>query len=404
MPNPSDPTIPPMPTPATCDLLVSFMNTQPGYSVHFQCNMDNTPANCVQACAEGGPEVNAMCNATGTQPQSQAMIDFLGYGSYECGLQTGVATDCGCEHVWGPDACPAPSPPPSPPPPACGICSVFCASGDAPPPTQSTCDLLVQFMDSQPGSSGAYFCDLEGAPPGCVQACADGGLEVNDVCNALGNEAGASAIFAAIGYGEYSCDVQSILATSCGCQHMYGPVACSLPPPSPNAIQLVNPPAPPAPPGADPFFPYCGCQRQASSPYSFNLTSVTPGSEGDVVCGVVRTQSCDGPDSCCSADLYKAAFHINDQCSGAVEWTTYGGKVRYPSFERQYGPGRTIFKVTQMQDLNANNADGLEICFQLRAPCMSLSEFCFGGDQCEVALFDSKNLCCPTASLPPPVL
>ncbi len=49
-----------------------------------------------------------------------------------------------------------------------------------------------------------------------------------------------------------------------------------------------------------------------------------------------------------------------------MAYTTYGGMIRYPSFEIK-GAGKAVFKITQMYPLNATwgynttNADGLEV-------------------------------------------
>lgn len=67
----------------------------------------------------------------------------------------------------------------------------------------------------------------------------------------------------------------------------------------------------------------------------------------------------------------------------------------------RYGAGRLTFKITGLANINASNADGLAVCFQLRQPCPTLPQFCYKG-KCNVAVMNPANDCCPAAALPIP--
>ncbi|GAX81295.1 hypothetical protein CEUSTIGMA_g8727.t1, partial [Chlamydomonas eustigma] len=177
----------------------------------------------------------------------------------------------------------------------------------------------------------------------------------------------------------------------------------SPPPPSPPPPLSPSPPPPPTRIPPPMGFPYSGCQINQSTPYNFSFSSITPATPvepaGDLVCGVVTTQACNKSDPCCNTNLYKLSVHINDACAGSVVYATYNGNIRYPSYETNHGIGKTIFKITQMANYTAKNADGLTICFQLQTPCTTLPAFCYGGD-CEIALYNEQNYCCPIVDLP----
>jgi hypothetical protein len=85
-----------------------------------------------------------------------------------------------------------------------------------------------------------------------------------------------------------------------------------------------------------------------------------------------------------------------DQCVGSVAWTSYGSAIRMPSYDDS--AGQTIFKITKLAT-NITSLGSLQVCFQLRSPCSTLSELCSGG-ACETALLNTPNNCCPITQLP----
>ena len=170
----------------------------------------------------------------------------------------------------------------------------------------------------------------------------------------------------------------------------------SAPPSSePSPIQ----PPSPLPPGSPSFppliagFPYSGCHALQSTPYTFGFTSITPSATGDLVCGVIETQACNLADSCCHTDIAKIAIHASesgrpllltflcfsfrcliadlpclaatgDGCAGSVVSVTYAGVARSPSFSN-FGSGKLVFKIPQMDGYNASNVGGLTVCYDL---------------------------------------
>lgn len=106
----------------------------------------------------------------------------------------------------------------------------------------------------------------------CVQACATGSTDVNEMCVAEGTTAGSVQMQAALGYGAYVCNLFDTMRTTCGCFYNYPGVQCAnlSPPPSPPPPS--PPPPSPEPPLAGPpaGFPWCACTARdpALSPYS----------------------------------------------------------------------------------------------------------------------------------------
>lgn len=133
-------------------------------------------------------------------------------------------------------------------------------------------------------------------------------------------------------------------------------------------------------------------------PYTYTLTGASPISRvGDLVCGTVNTHTCNAADACCQADLYRISLLINEQCRGSIEYATYGGTTRMPTYAK-YGPGHLVFKLTGLEGVTPANANGLQVCFQLRSPCSTLSALCPNG-MCQATLMNKANGCCPLSQL-----
>lgn len=141
----------------------------------------------------------------------------------------------------------------------CTIDSPTAVFNQPPAPTQGTCSLLALYSTTFNNQSyGLTFsCTPVQSPPmqHCVMTCAKGSFDINQMCAVFSSPENSRAMFNAIGYRDYSCNLFSHVNTSCGCLNAYFSPQCSaIPSPSPP------PPPPPSPPPPTPPPPPPACE------------------------------------------------------------------------------------------------------------------------------------------------
>ena len=154
---------------------------------------------------------------------------------------------------------PIPSAPNIPPPPPneilpiptnCEICTMFCVvqssgpiSSQPPNPTTDTCKLLAQFTG---GTCKPYDSPSQLS---CVKACTQGTQESTDViCNDSVGPSNARALFNAVGYEQYNCNMMAHVLTTCNCVKTHFSIQCPYEPNPSTPSSTPNPPPPNPPP------------------------------------------------------------------------------------------------------------------------------------------------------------
>eukprot|EP00955_Chlamydomonas_euryale_P025369 267241-Chlamydomonas_euryale.AAC.1 len=120
----ANPSVPPYPTLANCELMAAYAEGLSGGALDFTCEPiydlqinGSFVGTCVRAIAYGSLEVNAVCSAAAANSFS-GLYEAAGYANYTCNLEGATSTTCGCSDVGTSPQCQNFSPPPSPPPPS----------------------------------------------------------------------------------------------------------------------------------------------------------------------------------------------------------------------------------------------------------------------------------------------
>lgn len=153
-------------------------------------------------------------------------------------------------------------------------------------------------------------------------------------------------------------------------------------------------------------FPFGRCYDRAcgSSPYQFiwlrNATSAGK------LCFRIEQKSCsDSKYSCCSIfqkNLQKFVIYTKGICKNAVENVYINGKRRAGGvFFDLYNEGKHAeLRVTNLDIINANNAENTTVCLDLKKPCDNVLKFCKRirkGEACQYALWETaRHECCAT--------
>eukprot|EP00955_Chlamydomonas_euryale_P020849 220968-Chlamydomonas_euryale.AAC.1 len=74
------------------------------------------------------------------------------------------------------------------------------------------------------GDSLSYRCSQVTAE--CAVACADGPAGVVAVCEREGTALGSVQMFQGVGYGDFSCNLNDTIATTCGCDYAFATPQC----------------------------------------------------------------------------------------------------------------------------------------------------------------------------------
>ncbi|KAG1663608.1 hypothetical protein FOA52_009707 [Chlamydomonas sp. UWO 241] len=257
------------------------------------------------------------------------------------------------------------------------------ANPTVPPyPTAATCTLLKAYADSMGSIMFSCMPVNITAAKTCVKVTGMGSLEANSVCasTAVANFAG---MYAAIGYGSYSCNLEGKSSTTCGCTEESMTAACAnfSPPPSPSPLPrplppLLLPSSPlppllpsPLPPPVD--FPHSCMPGSPPPPVDFPHSCMPGNSAANSGVGEIATEtagyaftlyitnitansyevnirpnptcepSLSGRTDCCNTQFKKTEFVIGNECRNAIATVeTPGPSIpKMPSYQSQFYPG-----------------------------------------------------------------
>ncbi|GIL56578.1 hypothetical protein Vafri_11919 [Volvox africanus] len=160
-------------------------------------------------------------------------------------------------------------------------------------------------------------------------------------------------------------------------------------------------------------FPYCACDRAEPSqtPYSMSYTRKYSQSGRNFYCFTIRADESEcGKSKCCSMNLAKVEWLVNDQCSRSVFGFTLkpqGGRTISKSVswsrynDTSLKPAQTLAVLkTNNLGLSPSTANGVELCLALQAnipQCNTLTQLCYNGASsgCRFAMFEpSTRGCC----------
>ncbi|KAG1664118.1 hypothetical protein FOA52_011941 [Chlamydomonas sp. UWO 241] len=268
----------------------------------------------------------------------------------------------------------------------CDICTEFCVfvggvtgPGIPPAPTAGTCELMAQFSEetSPRGMLVDFTCTALVSPPSysCVKACGTGSLETNDMCAEISGTPLFVALYDAIGYGAFSCNINASTYTTCY--------------PGNSALNG----------GIDLGY---GITK---TPFELEIVS-NNGRDIDIRIDAGACNANGIPRGCCNMDLWKIEIVISDAKCRFTD-ISIDGVYKAPSYAVNYLPsdesatGHPVFKLTT---LSADPIAKIGSIIHLRAAseCPSIAEI-FPSGKLQYAYFSNRNTnfaCCGTESLP----
>ena len=154
-------------------------------------------------------------------------------------------------------------------------------------------------------------------------------------------------------------------------------------PSSPSGLQSPqSPDSPNKPPSKPPGFPYCKCNRV--NKMQTQLTLAYEGTKAsNVFCfNILKTKTCPTVSSkCCDFPIAKIEWAVDPVCYGSVARITVNDTVHSPTFELRPGP------IVKVSNIRVDDVHGLEVCLELRKPCLTLEALC-GGPKCFYAMME----------------
>ncbi|KAG1660114.1 hypothetical protein FOA52_015094 [Chlamydomonas sp. UWO 241] len=285
-------------------------------------------------------------------------------------------------------------PPPSAVPPSaslpCVIDIEFCVTNPAgvanptvpPYPTAATCALLKAYANSQGTVVFSCLPVNTTAAKTCVKVTGTGSLQANDVCYAA-SAANFAGMYAAVGYGSYTCNLEGKSVTTCGCMEQSATAACANFSPPPRTCTNTRAHAP--------DFPWCECNRNAESGWYVQFMGYSAAAKPDKTKVSFELRNSGGYAS--PFPVGKMHFAVKDAGFRRVDNVVFDGKPRGAGWDIY--PGNNLsFKITQFGSIPASRSP---IPFSFDIQVDTLAEFFTAN---VVSIFEYPNFdLCPNSAI-----
>ena len=158
-------------------------------------------------------------------------------------------------------------------------------------------------------------------------------------------------------------------------------------PPSPAPPLPPSPSPPPSPPLYFPReFPYCQCPFRNTSGFVMSFKNMRPST--NEYCYQITRNKTDCQSPCCDIEIRRLQIGVDAmKCQGSHVYTRVNGLIKAPFM--QLNPPVIIVKPLP-------EAENIEICLALRAPCETPNKLCYGSPNCFYSLMENDlgNSCC----------